>query len=192
MELGSPLGTIVERARKKSLSKLLSKVFRHRPEMVGVVLDPAGWVGVDELLAAFARCDVELTRDDLDEIVRTSDKQRFALSEDGRSIRANQGHSVEVELGHPALEPPAELFHGTIARFLESIRRIGLGRGSRHHVHLSENVETATRVGARRGKPVVLRIDARRMAASGFVFHRTPNGVWLTERVPAEYIAFPE
>jgi putative RNA 2'-phosphotransferase len=182
----------VDSARKKTLSKLLSKVLRHRPEMVGLVLDAGGWIGVDELLGALAQRGHVLTRDDLDEIVMTSDKQRFALSEDGRSIRANQGHSVSVELGYPAQEPPAELFHGTVARFLDSIRHSGLERGARHHVHLSESVDTATRVGARRGKPVVLRIDARRMALAGIVFHRTPNGVWLTECVPAEYIAFPE
>jgi putative RNA 2'-phosphotransferase len=181
----------VEPKRRVTLSKLLSRALRHRPDTLNLTLDAAGWVGVDAVLEGFAARGLELTRAELDEIVQTSDKQRFASSEDGRSIRANQGHSVDVELGHPVAEPPPELFHGTVARFVESIRANGLERGSRHHVHLSENIDTATRVGARRGKAVILRIDAGRMARAGFVFHRTPNGVWLTEHVPAEFIAFP-
>lgn len=182
----------MEPKRRVTLSKRLSKALRHRPDTLGLTLDPAGWVSIEAVLAGFAARGLTITRDDLDEIVRTSDKQRFAMSDDGCSIRAHQGHSVEVELGHPVVEPPPELFHGTVARFVESIRTNGLERGSRHHVHLSENVDTATRVGARRGKAVILRIDARRMARQGFVFHRTPNGVWLTEHVPAEFIAFPD
>lgn len=177
--------------RRTRLSKLLSKVLRHRPDMMGLAIDPAGWVAIDAVLAGFAARGVGLTRDDLHEIVRTSDKQRFALSDDGASIRANQGHSVDVDLGHPVAEPPPELFHGTVARFVDSIRERGLERRGRHHVHLSESVETACRVGARRGTPVIVRVDARRMVARGFVFQRTPNGVWLTDHVPAEFIEFP-
>jgi putative RNA 2'-phosphotransferase len=123
------------------------------------------------------------------DVVATSDKKRFALSEDGLRIRAVQGHSSEsVDIAYEAKVPPEILFHGTATRFLDSIREQGLRPGSRHHVHLSEKVETATAVGSRYGKPVVLRIDAGRMHRAGFQFFQADNGVWLTERVPPEFL----
>ena len=175
----------------KKKSRFLSLVLRHEPHAAGVELDEAGWVAVDELLAGCARAGVPITGDELREIVRASDKQRFALSDDGSRIRANQGHSVEVELGYTPAEPPAVLWHGTAERYVGAIREQGLHRGARHHVHLSETEETASAVGRRHGKLVLIRVDAGRMHGDGIPFFRTPNGVWLTDHVPAEYLSFP-
>ena len=162
-------------------SKFLSYVLRHEPAAVGIALDSGGWVAVDVLLDACAQHGRRLSRDELDEVVATSPKQRFALSEDGQRIRANQGHSTAVDLGYEPAEPPDVLFHGTVARLLPSIRDKGLQRMERHHVHLSPDEVTARAVGGRRGKPVILRIDARAMRDAGHVFFVTPNGVWLTD-----------
>ena len=175
----------------KHKSKFLSLVLRHEPELVGVRLDRAGWVAVDELLVACRRAGQRITPDELREIVAASDKQRFALSPDGTRIRANQGHSVEVELGYDPAAPPEVLYHGTAERVLASIRRQGLLKGSRHHVHLSERVETATAVGRRHGRVVVLEVRAGAMHRQGIAFYRTPNGVWLTDHVPVEFLLFP-
>ncbi|HYE17929.1 MAG TPA: RNA 2'-phosphotransferase [Tepidisphaeraceae bacterium] len=172
-------------------SKFLSYVLRHRPDEIGLSLDAAGWVGVDDLLDALAAHGEPTTHDQLLAIVRTNDKQRFALSEDGARIRASQGHSVDVELGYAPAEPPPVLFHGTVEKFVDSIRATGLRKGERHHVHLSADEATASKVGGRRGKPVILRIDASAMRAAGHAFFRSANGVWLTEHVAAEFIAFP-
>lgn len=174
------------------VSKFLSLVLRHQPQRAGLVLDEAGWVAVDDLLAGCARCGVVLDREGLEQIVRESDKQRFALSEDGQRIRANQGHSVKVSLGLEPVTPPAVLYHGTVDRFVASIRAEGLRRGKRHHVHLSETVETAVVVGSRRGRAVVLRVRAGAMHDDGHEFFRSENGVWLTEHVPPHYLEEPE
>ena len=170
------------------VSKFLSLVLRHDPARIGIVLDDAGWTDVSLLLAAMAAHGVKLTRDELAEVVASSDKQRFALSEDGSRIRANQGHSVPVELGLAEVAPPARLFHGTVAAALDGIRRSGLERRARHHVHLSADGTTAETVGARRGKPVILTIRADEMAAAGHAFFRSANGVWLTDHVPPQFI----
>ncbi|MBP6628800.1 MAG: RNA 2'-phosphotransferase [Kofleriaceae bacterium] len=173
-------------------SKFLSLVLRHQPALIGIVLDDAGWTDVDTLLARAAAHGTRITRAELIELVAASDKQRFALSADGTRIRANQGHSVEVELALAPSTPPALLFHGTAVRFLASIRSGGLVRGARHHVHLSAEVDTAAKVGGRRGQAVVLRVRAGAMAADGHVFYRSANGVWLTDAVPAAYLEFPD
>jgi len=144
---------------------------------------------VEELLRGCAAHGKNISRNLLEEIVRTSDKQRFAFSEDGQRIRANQGHSVEVELEHAPAEPPDVLYHGTAERNLASIREQGLLKGQRHHVHLSRTRDIAHQVGQRHGKPVVLVVDAKRMCAAGFTFYLTPNQVWLVETVPAKYLA---
>lgn len=172
----------------KKQSKFLSLILRHKPTEFGVVLDEAGWTDVGPLLEAMAKGGTPTTREELDELVATSDKKRFALSEDGLRIRANQGHSVEVELGLVALAPPEVLYHGTIADFLDGIRAQGLIKGSRHHVHLSADLDTAKKVGGRRGKPVILTVQSAKMAAAGHSFWRSENGVWLAEHVPAEFI----
>ncbi|HEY1547557.1 MAG TPA: RNA 2'-phosphotransferase, partial [Kofleriaceae bacterium] len=170
-------------------SKLISLILRHEPEKFGVVLDRAGWTSVDALLAALATHGHPITRRDLDKIVVTSDKQRFALSPDGTRIRANQGHSIDVELELAPAEPPAVLYHGTVDRFVASIQAQGLLKGERHHVHMSAGVETATAVGGRRGRPVVLIVDAAKMLADGHAFLCSQNGVWLVDHVPAQYLA---
>ncbi len=174
--------------KDRRTSKFLSLVLRHQPELIGLRLDEAGWVPVAELLEGCRRAGQAITLEELKEIVRTSDKQRFALSEDGTRIRANQGHSIDVDLGLEPASPPAVLFHGTVERFLPAIRREGLRPMSRHDVHLSADQETATRVGARRGKPVVLTVDAAGMSAAGHTFRISANGVWLVAAVPPEYL----
>ena len=176
--------------RNTKVSKFLSLVLRHRPESVGITLDRQGWASVTELLRAFESHGFRLTPEELREVVHANDKQRFSLSPDGLLIRANQGHSVEVELGYEQRQPPPVLYHGTAERFLPSIREQGLVKGRRHHVHLSEQVETATAVGRRYGKPVVLRIASGEMHREDHRFFRSANGVWLTEHVPATYITF--
>jgi putative RNA 2'-phosphotransferase len=177
---------------RTEISKFLSFVLRHRPDAAGVTLDEGGWVDVELLLRGCADSGHRISRDELVEVVATSPKQRFAFSDDGLRIRANQGHSTDVELGYEAAEPPDVLFHGTVARALPSIRERGLQRMDRHHVHLSGDEATARAVGARRGKAVVLCIDARGMRAAGHTFYRTPNGVWLTDEVPNAFIAGAE
>ena len=161
------------------LSKRLSFVLRHRPDWVGLDLDYAGWAGVDHLLAA-----LHLTRAELEHVVAANDKRRFALDPTGTRIRASQGHSVAVDLGYRAEQPPDELFHGTVERFLPAILAEGLRPGRRHAVHLSTDVATARVVGARRGRPVVLRVDAAAMVTAGARFTRSANGVWLVDAVP--------
>lgn len=168
----------------QKVSKRLSYVLRHRPDSVGLTLDEAGWVPVEKLLHA-----MKMTRSQLDEVVANNDKRRFTI--EGERIRANQGHSVGVDLRLDPLAPPETLYHGTVARNLESIRAQGLLKGDRHHVHLSADPETAARVGARRGKPVVLTVDSRAMAAAGHVFYRSANGVWLTDSVPPSFLTEP-
>ena len=172
-----------------TLSKFLAKHLRHAPEALGLSLEPGGWVGVDDLLAASARVGFPIAYDDLIACVETNDKKRYSFDESGDRIRANQGHSTEVDLQLVETPPPAELFHGTVERFLAAILVEGLKKGKRHHVHLSKDTETARKVGARRGKPVILRVDAGRMHGEGFKFYVSTNGVWLTDAVPADFIA---
>ena len=174
---------------RTAISKFLSFVLRHQPATVGITLDAGGWVAVDALLAACAQHAQPLSRAELEEVVATSPKQRFVLSDDGQRIRANQGHSISVDLGYEPAQPPDVLFHGTVASALASIREQGLRRMDRHHVHLSADEATARAVGARRGKPVILRIDARAMRDAGHVFYVTPNGVWLTDVVPSSFLS---
>jgi len=172
-------------------SKFLSLILRHEPERVGLKLDSAGWVAVDELLAAANRHGVPLTLEQLKHVVATSDKKRFAFSEDGLRIRASQGHSVEVDLQYAPQIPPELLYHGTAERFLDSIRQTGLQKMERHHVHLSVEKIVTMEVGARRGRPVLLTIRAGDMHRAGHIFYRSANGVWLVDHVPTEFIEFP-
>lgn len=172
-----------------STSRFLSLVLRHRPDRIGLSLDAAGWADIAELIR-LSQAHRPLTRDVIEAVVAGSDKQRFAISEDGLRIRANQGHSIEVDLALEVVAPPERLYHGTATRFVEAIRREGLSRRSRHHVHLSADVDTAQRVGARHGKPVMLVVRAAEMAAAGHTFHRSANGVWLTDTVPVDFIDF--
>lgn len=175
--------------RSAQLSRFLSYVLRHRPEAIGLQLGPGGWVPIEALLAAAARHGKAMTFERLAEVVATDNKRRYAFNTERTMIRAVQGHSVEVDLGYAAIPPPAVLFHGTVERFLPTIQSDGLRRGSRKHVHLSEDRETAAGVGARRGRPVILVVDSSGMARDGHVFFRADNGVWLVNHVPPRYIA---
>jgi len=174
--------------RAVKISKYLSKYLRHAPHELGLTLQPGGWVPVDDLLAAAEKNGFPITYDDLVECVETNDKQRFAFDMSGEMIRANQGHSIDVDLQLEEREPPEFLYHGTVERFLPSIMEEGLIRGKRHHVHLSKDVETARKVGARRGKPVILHVDAGRMHREGHKFLLSANGVWLTDTVAPAYL----
>jgi putative RNA 2'-phosphotransferase len=174
--------------RMVKVSKFLSLVLRHQPDRIGLKLDPAGWVSVEELLEACQSHGFALTKSELGAVVAGSDKQRFSFSDDRLQIRANQGHSVKVDLGYQPTAPPEELYHGTVERFLISILDGGLSQGKRHHVHLSADLDTAQKVGARRGIPVILRVMSGRMHRDGYLFFRSENGVWLTDKVPPEYL----
>lgn len=161
----------------------MSYILRHQPDSVGLTLAPGGWVAVGDLLSA-----LKISRDHLDEVVSTNDKQRFEYSEDSTKIRARQGHSAEVDLQYEAATPPDLLYHGTATRFLESIFENGLNKGKRHHVHLSVDRETMIAVGSRHGKPVVLEVNAKQMLSDGNQFFVTGNRVWLTEHVAPQYL----
>jgi putative RNA 2'-phosphotransferase len=169
-------------------SKFLSRHLRHTPAAIGLQLQEGGWVGVNELLAACAAHGVPISRAQLAELVAGSDKQRFAFAAEGTRIRAQQGHSVAVDLQLAPAVPPAVLYHGTAPAAVPAIRRDGLQKMQRHHVHLSPDEETARRVGARRGRPVILVIDAQALHAAGGVFYRSGNGVWLVDAVPPQYL----
>jgi putative RNA 2'-phosphotransferase len=169
-------------------SKRLAAVLRHHPESVGIELDRHGWVNVDRLLRALAAHGSPMSRQDLDRVVGSNDKQRFEWDRDADRIRARQGHSIDVDLSLVPATPPDVLYHGTPTGNLESILAAGLERRGRHHVHLSADAATAHRVGGRRGAHVVLEVDAAAMARDGFVFYRSSNGVWLTDSVPPEYV----
>lgn len=185
----------MDQHRTTKVSKYLSKHLRHQPERIGLTLDDNGWVEVDALIRAASAHGFRFTRPELDRVVATNDKQRFAIREDGARgtlIRASQGHTVTgVDLALPPAEPPAYLFHGTHSRAVAAIRVAGLLPMTRHDVHLSSDRETATRVGARRGRPVVLSVDAGAMHRAGHVFRVSANGVWLTTHVPPEFLRFP-
>ncbi|MBD2700218.1 RNA 2'-phosphotransferase [Spirosoma sp. BT702] len=170
------------------ISKLLSLVLRHKPEKIGVTLDKNGWTDVDTLLIKLAGNGFRVDRDQLRYIVETNNKKRFAFSPDEKRIRANQGHSIQVDLGYTEKQPPQHLYHGTATRFLDIILTEGLKKMNRHHVHLSSEEQTAHTVGSRHGKPIVLTIKAGEMKANGHVFYQSENGVWLTDSVPASYI----
>jgi putative RNA 2'-phosphotransferase len=175
-------------AEVTAASKFLAYVLRHDPAAIGITLDGAGWIRVDDLMAAVGRHGRPLSAQTLRQVIHAPGKRRFEIR-DGL-IRAAQGHSVPVDLGLASAEPPAALFHGTVARSLPGILAEGLQPGRRTHVHLSADQATATAAGARRGRPVVLRVDAAGMRAAGHEFLRAANGVWLTAGVPSAFIAW--
>ncbi len=170
------------------ISKYLSKYLRHQPDSIGIKLAPGGWVNVQELLAACANHQFPIALEELQEVVATNDKKRFSFDSTGTLIRANQGHSVKVDLRLQPVIPPNVLYHGTGQKSVESIMQTGLAKMSRHHVHLSADMTTARIVGARHGKPVVLAVDAAAMHQAGYQFYCSDNGVWLVDAVPPEYL----
>ena len=167
-------------------SKYLSFILRHQPDSIGLELSDEGWANINELIGKTRK--FKLTKELINTVVETNDKKRFLISEDGKRIKANQGHSIEVKLQLKPVTPPDFLLHGTAERFLESILKEGLTKQKRHHVHLSETQQTAMSVGKRYGKPALLIIDSKQMHGDGFEFLKTENGVWLVDSVPALYI----
>jgi putative RNA 2'-phosphotransferase len=172
-------------------SKLLALVLRHRPDKIGLQLDENGWAATDELLSKLNEHRFPFDFELLKMVVETNDKQRFIFSDDLSKIRANQGHSVEVDLDLPSKTPPSFLYHGTAEKNLDSIKKQGLHKANRHHVHLSAETDTAMKVGGRHGKPVVLKVHSGEMRMDGFQFFQSENGVWLTDSVPSKYLSFP-
>lgn len=169
------------------IGRYLCFILRHHPEKIGITLDEHGWADVDELLSGVSKRH-PLNREQLEKIVRIDEKNRYSFSEDKRLIRCNQGHSIPVDVELEQVTPPEFLWHGTAERFLPAIMQEGLQHMSRLYVHLSATPEIAVTVGARHGNPVVLRVQTGKMAADGYVFYRSVNGVWLTESVPATYL----
>ncbi len=170
------------------ISKYLSKHLRHQPERLGLELSPGGWVSVDQLLAAVAANGFAISRAELDQVVATSAKQRFGFNDAGDQIRANQGHSTEVDLQLVAQTPPAILYHGTHVKAVSAILATGLQKMSRHHVHLTTNLSTAHQVGGRRGKSIIFGVNAVLMESNGHDFYLTANDVWLVDTVPPQYL----
>ena len=171
----------------KDTSKFLSLILRHKPQLVGIELDEHGWADVEDLIRR-VNMKRPLNRSMLEQIVATDEKQRYSFSADGKLIRANQGHSIAVDVELAELEPPKILYHGTGEKFVASIRLQGLIKKSRLYVHLSSDIETATKVGKRHGTPKIFLVDSGKMFADGYKFFRSVNGVWLTEHVPVKYL----
>jgi putative RNA 2'-phosphotransferase len=180
----------LNKSEQTKISKFLSYVLRHKPDAIGLQLDSNGWADIDELISkANDSGELEaLSIEQLKEVVADSDKQRFIISDEDNKIRANQGHSIKIDLQLKGVTPPETLYHGTAERFMENINRDGLKPGERHHVHLSADIDTANAVGQRYGKPVILKIKALLMHQQGFKFFLSENGVWLTDKVPVEFI----
>lgn len=178
----------MDNARLVKLSKYLSKHLRHQPERLGLSLAVGGWVEVDKLLVACQSNNLPLSRAELDEVVASNDKQRFSFDSTRKLIRANQGHSVEVDLQLASATPPPVLYHGTNERSVASIIEHGLLKMARHHVHLSDDIAMARKVGGRRGKPVVIALETKAMIEASHKFYLVANGVWLVERVPPQFI----
>ncbi len=172
----------------KRISKNLSLILRHQPEKINLKLDKNGWANVEELLKKLRINGKLISMEQLETVVATNDKQRFSFNEDKTKIRANQGHSIAIDLELIEQKPPEFLYHGTAKKFIDSILKKGLRKQNRHHVHLSSDVKTAHSVGKRHGSPIILKISAKQMFEQGFVFYQSKNGVWLTDKVPVEYI----
>lgn len=165
------------------MSKRLSYILRHKPESIGIKLDRFGYANVEELLDK-----LKMDKEELEKIVATDNKNRYSFNEDKTKIRANQGHSIKVDLELKEIKPPKVLYHGTVEKFLDSIKEKGLLPQQRQYVHLSEDLDTAISVGKRRGEPIILEIDSYKMYEEGGKFYKSENGVWLTDKVDKRYI----
>lgn len=176
--------------KSNSLGKFISYILRHHPETVGIEVDEHGWADTEDLINGIAKTR-NFNMQMLEEIVRTDSKQRYSFNEDKTLIRANQGHSIPVDVELEQKNPPEILWHGTAEKYVESINQIGLIRKSRLYVHLSKNYETAKTVGSRHGKPFVYQVNAKKMAADGYPFYLSVNGVWLTKEVSVRYLSIP-
>ena len=173
----------------KKISKLLSLVLRHKPHILNLKMDEKGWVNVDELLTNLREIKfLNLTHYGLTEIVETNDKKRFTFNDNKSAIRANQGHSINVDLDMEERVPPSILYHGTVEKYIKDIKSMGLKKMNRQHVHLSSDISTAKNVGSRRGKPIILEVNTTKMIEDGCKFYKSKNGVWLTDYVNSKYI----
>lgn len=172
---------------EKELSKFISLILRHKPEVIGISLDEHGWADVDELIEGINKSYL-IDRTKLEKIVSEDEKKRYSFSEDGKLIRANQGHSIQVDVELEKKNPPDVLWHGTGKKYVDSINERGLIPKSRLYVHLSAEYDTAVNVGKRHGEPVVYKINARRMVEEGYNFYQSVNGVWLISSVPEKYL----
>ena len=173
---------------KRKISKTLSYVLRHKPEQIGITIDKNGWTDVNDLLKKISVKVKNVTFEVLEEVVSENDKQRFSFNEDKTKIRANQGHSIDVDLELKSKRPPEVLYHGTVKDSIDAIVKGGLLKMNRQHVHLSDEKETADKVGSRRGKSIIIFVDTKAMYADGFKFYQSENGVWLTDHVPSKYL----
>ena len=171
----------------ENISKYISLILRHKPEVIGISLDEHGWANVEELIEGIAK-DNDFNMEMLEEIVATDNKQRYSFNEERTLIRANQGHSIPVDVELECVAPPEYLWHGTGEKYVASIDETGLIPKSRLYVHLSGDEETAVKVGKRHGKPVLYRVCSGKMQREGFQFYKSANGVWLTKHVPVEYL----
>ena len=175
---------------QQKLSKFLALILRHNPGKINLELDAHGWADVAELIEKTNQHrKLSVSMADLEQVVANNSKQRYRFNDDKTRIRANQGHSIDIDLGLEPTIPPAVLYHGTASRFVDSIMEKGLVSGRRQYVHLSLDIETATTVGTRHGKPVILTVDTAQMSADGFLFYLSHNNVWLTEHVPVKYLS---
>jgi len=179
---------MISENRNIKTSKFLSLVLRHKPETIQIQLDENGWVNVNELIEKLNNYGKEIDFEILKYVVETNSKKRFAFNEDKSKIRANQGHSLQIDLNYKPIIPPEILYHGTSEKFLDSILKSGIEKRNRQHVHLSSDIETAMKVGQRHGKPVILEIQTAKMNKNGHKFYLSENKVWLTDYVPIEYI----
>jgi len=177
-----------KRKHLNQVGRFIIKALRHKPEELGITLDEQGWVEIDVLLDALRNKGHEITREELKYLVTTSDKQRFAVDELGEKIRANQGHSIDVDLGYESQAPPEYLYHGTNEESIEDILETGVQKMKRHAVHLSDDLDTAIKVGRRRGKLLILRVQSGKMYEDGYTFYLSDNNVWLTDNIPIQYI----
>lgn len=173
---------------QNTISKFLSLVLRHKPEEIGLVLDNEGWADVKELINKSNEKNISLDFKKLENIVLNNDKKRFVFNLDSTRIRANQGHSINIDLNLTSQKPPKYLFHGTSLSNIPSINKEGICKKSRQYVHLSKDIQTANIVGARHGTPIVIRIDTEKMYADGYIFFLSENNVWLTDYIPKDYI----
>lgn len=172
----------------KQKSKFLSLVLRHKPEVIDLTLDENGWADIKELITKASAKDVILSQEIIKVVIETNDKQRFTYNDVKSKIRANQGHSIKIDIDLESVEPPSLLYHGTAKRNIDSILEKGIDKRNRQHVHLSNEIETAKNVGSRHGKPIIIIIDASQMHRDGIKFYLSKNKVWLTEFVDAKYI----
>ncbi|AKP44796.1 TPA: RNA 2'-phosphotransferase [Clostridioides difficile] len=175
-------------SKKDKLSIFISLILRHKPETIGIKLDDYGYADVNELIEKINNTGRNINIEILEQIVKEDNKQRYSFNDDRSKIRANQGHSINVNVELRELEPPKYLYHGTATRFLDNIKNEGIIKQSRLYVHLSRDIDIAVKVGKRHGTPVILKINTGKMYENGYKFYLSENNVWLCEYIPFKYV----